>query len=362
MKLRVSIFLLNTLLLIIIPSIKSSQNKHKNWIVITSINSPTKAVKQLAKLPDWHTVVVADKKTPHDWSYPNAELLTIEKQLLLNYRITKLLPWNHYTRKNIGYLYAIQNGAKCIYDTDDDNFLIQNRIDVLPASGTYSQLNTKNSTCNIYAYFGQPTVWPRGYPLEKIVQPEKETTISTHIRPLIQQGLVNGDPDVDAIFRLTRNLNFNFSNKPEALTLPKNTLCPFNSQSTLFHYDAFWGLLIPMATPFRVCDIWRGYFSQRLLWDIDGTLCFVRPQAIQERNMHNYHKDFIDEIMLYTDAGKLVELLRTWQSNSPKLSDRMLELTNTLIKNKFYKSAELNLMQAWIADLNDIGYKFPKII
>ena len=33
------------------------------------------------------------------------------------------LPWNHFGRKNIGYLYAISMGAKTIFDFDDDNML-----------------------------------------------------------------------------------------------------------------------------------------------------------------------------------------------------------------------------------------------
>ncbi|ETN70754.1 hypothetical protein NECAME_14556 [Necator americanus] len=39
----------------------------------------------------------------------------------VRYRIMGSLPYNSYARKNIGYLYAISNGAEWIYDTDDDN-------------------------------------------------------------------------------------------------------------------------------------------------------------------------------------------------------------------------------------------------
>jgi len=33
-------------------------------------------------------------------------------------------------RKNIGYLFAIQNGAKFIYDTDNNNCPIMKRIEI----------------------------------------------------------------------------------------------------------------------------------------------------------------------------------------------------------------------------------------
>ena len=35
----------------------------------------------------------------------------------------KNLPWQSFGRKNVGYLYAIANGAEVIYDFDDDNVL-----------------------------------------------------------------------------------------------------------------------------------------------------------------------------------------------------------------------------------------------
>ena len=113
--------LVSTLIFYTFASIPSD---HKKWIVITSIQHPTIAVKikKLSLLRDWHLVVVADKKTPIDWELPNCEYLSIEKQQQLPYRIVKLLPWNHYCRKNIGYLYAIEHGAQVIYDTDDETF------------------------------------------------------------------------------------------------------------------------------------------------------------------------------------------------------------------------------------------------
>ena len=62
---------------------------------------------------------------------------------------------------------------------------------------------------NPYAYFGRPTVWPRGFRLDDIgTDWYNKFYISTSeqikSKPLVYQGLANGDSDVDAIFRLTR--------------------------------------------------------------------------------------------------------------------------------------------------------------
>lgn len=255
--------------------LKPIEETNDKWVVVTSINYPTEAVRVWAALPGWKVVVVGDTKTPSDWSYPNCTYLDVEMQKKLGYRIHSLLPYKSYARKNIGYLYAVQHGAKIIYESDDDN---------IPSKGKLLYLSERDEVVsyipgedqyavNVYSYFGHPTVWPRGYPLRAIQPSSLDKTPITKLGKRfipIQQGLANYDPDVDAIYRLTRPLNINFDEKTP-VSLPKGLMCPWNSQNTLFYKSAFWGTLIPITTTFRVCDIWRSYWVQRILWEIDGT-------------------------------------------------------------------------------------------
>jgi len=44
------------------PTIKADK-----WVVITTIRSPTDAIRILAKQPGWKVVVVGDVKTPKTW-------------------------------------------------------------------------------------------------------------------------------------------------------------------------------------------------------------------------------------------------------------------------------------------------------
>jgi hypothetical protein len=325
------------------------------WAVVTTINYPTEALKKLNKMDNVHLVVVADKKTPTDWHLEGCDFLSIEKQSSLNYSIIPLLPWNHYSRKNIGYLYAIEHGAQIIYDTDDDNIIIGDRIEYLPSAASILSPISQATVINPYAFFGQGTVWPRGYPLELIMQDQSTELQENSYRPLIQQGLVNNDPDVDAIFRLTHKFPINFA-EGSPICLPCGTMAPFNTQNTLFHYQAFWGLLIPITTAFRVCDIWRGYWVQRILWEIQAQLCFMPAHVVQERNIHNYLRDFADETDLYLQSGNLINFLCTWHSSSKKLFDRILELHAALIDANFFKPEELTCTKAWLDDLQSIGY------
>ena len=72
-----------------------ARDKHSNWVVITTINYPTDTVKRIAKAPGWRVVVVADQKTPRDWQLDNVDILDLEKQKELDYKVLALLPYNH---------------------------------------------------------------------------------------------------------------------------------------------------------------------------------------------------------------------------------------------------------------------------
>lgn len=330
------------------------------WIVITSIQYPTAAVKQLAQLPGWRVVVVGDKKSPKDWVCEGCHYLSPEAQEELPYTLARVLPWNHYSRKMLGYLYAIEHGATVIYETDDDNELSCDQLTYFPKSCSLQLMKSDSGWCNVYALFGQPTVWPRGFPLMHIMQSASGSSSLQTVHPYIQQSLANGDPDVDAIFRLTRQGEVIFSSA-EPVALAAQTYCPFNTQATFYHQEAFWGLYIPTTTPFRVCDIWRGYMAQRLLWDINGVVAFRAPMVFQERNAHNYLHDFADEWQLYTQAEKLGSFLKNWHCPHTTIEERLKDLVHDMIAHNFYKEHEAIVLQAWLDDLVALHYHFPAV-
>ena len=185
-----------------------------NWVVVTSIQYPTEDVKSMcahaAKDPDLEMVVVADTKTPLDWHAEGCTFLSVAMQKTLGLQTAALLPYKSYARKNIGYLYAISKGAKKIYETDDDNLSDFHRVfaakDDDVCSATLVNDGVRDAQ-NVYAYFGRPDVWPRGFPLENINNTDGNNVLSpagvTKSYSPIKSYLVNGDPDTDAIFRLT---------------------------------------------------------------------------------------------------------------------------------------------------------------
>jgi hypothetical protein len=141
------------------------KNNTDKWIIVTTINAPTEQIKKLANTTGFQLLVIGDKKTAPNWYLNNTIFLSVDSQSELNYKSFKTIPFNSYNRKNIGYLFAIQHGAKYIYDTDDDNAPI---VDLL----TYFNLNENDhgliydenapQVLNPYSHFGQPSIWPRG--------------------------------------------------------------------------------------------------------------------------------------------------------------------------------------------------------
>ncbi|XP_041376329.1 probable glycosyltransferase STELLO1 isoform X1 [Gigantopelta aegis] len=337
------------------------------WIVVTTIFSPTDDVKFLAKIPGWKVVVVADRKTPRHWSSPNCIFLDLETQQQLGFESVALLPTGSYARKTIGYLYAIARGAKVIYETDDDNRPLDLLRNFILQPQTSGIMFDGEHLFNPYRHFGQPTLWPRGYPLNAIGDNVSYNYIlQTWKSPSIQQGLVNGDPDMDAIFRLTRKktltmLNVTFDMRAPPGVVPAGVFSPFNSQNTLFLYDALWALLIPTTTTFRVCDIWRGYWAQRLLWEMGGTLGFLPPNAFQKRNSHSYLDDAVQEKDLYFETTRLLLFLKQWNCH-PKATffTCVLTLSQDMANNNFWKQADVLLTETWLRDLKMVGYREPE--
>jgi hypothetical protein len=64
----------------------------KTAIVITTIQSPTEAVRSFSKLvdSDCELIIVGDFKTPKDWFLPQVKFISIESQNKLDYKNLKL--------------------------------------------------------------------------------------------------------------------------------------------------------------------------------------------------------------------------------------------------------------------------------
>ncbi len=110
-------------------------------------------------------------KGPVTYNVPdNVYYLTVhvQKKLAVFSPFVKQLPWNHFGRKNVGYLWAILHNASYIWDFDDDNKL-QRKFPELMAANIHVSMYTKHTNLsNPCLNFGQRHMWPRGFPLSEI--------------------------------------------------------------------------------------------------------------------------------------------------------------------------------------------------
>lgn len=318
-----------------------------NYCIITTINEPTNAVQKLYELFGNNLIIVGDLKTPKDWDYNGISPINEPSKLYA--------PNNHYARKNLGYLYAIKNGAKLIYDTDDDN--IPNDSFVIRDSNVLSYNSfASDGWFNVYKFFNIENLWPRGFPLKLIKKLSSYKEFIHSQNSSIQQGVSDGEPDIDAIARLVFNSDTTFK-EDRSIYLENDTWCPFNSQSTWWFPKAFPLMYLPITASFRMTDIWRSFIAQRCLWEIGEGVTFHSPAEVyQKRNEHDLLKDFTDEISGYLNNESIVRILRNLELKKgvDYVGDNLLLCYKELVNNGIFQQEELNSVSEWINDYEKI--------
>ena len=322
----------------------------KSFLVITTINPPTEGIKKFASFKNLNVVVVGDKKTPKDWEVEGVTYLSCEEQEKFGFD----LPWNHYSRKMIGYLYAIQNGADYIAETDDDN--------IPKDDWGFPKFNGKNyefdttmydgvkgeGFVNIYKFFSLQNIWARGLPLDKINIGE----FAIHQRAVgesvgVWQGLADEDPDVDAIYRLVIGKPCTFKER-EPIILELGVVSPFNSQNTLFKKRLFPLMYLPVTVPQRFSDILRSYVAQPIMHKERCLLGITKATVVQKRNEHNLIDDFNDEVLCYTSSEIAYNTVKEVVDEKYGVMENLLLAYKALVEKGIVTKSELTYLTEWI--------------
>jgi hypothetical protein len=329
-------------------------------LVVTSIARPNAVLQQLAREGAERGVkffVVGDSKSPADFSLEGCDYYGLERQRGLPFQYARLCQERSYTRKNIGYLLAMERGAQFIVETDDDNF---------PKAGFWDDRDlmvtgdfiARPGWVNAYSYFSSTLIYPRGFPIELLAGAAKLAPARGETRPVvcpIQQGLADGNPDVDAIYRMLLPLPLDFD--PGApIILGARTWCPFNSQNTTVFRDAFLLLYLPTYCSFRMTDIWRSFVAQRILWASGWNVAFHAATVCQERNEHNLLHDFADEVPGYLNNVRIGAALDDAKlTEGPEaIAENLLRCYQILIELGVIAEKEMPLLEAWLSDLANL--------
>jgi hypothetical protein len=333
--------------------------------VVTTVQSPTPGVLAIAQhlSAEFQFLVIGDRKTPSPWLASGVEFISLSDQQGLRFQAATAIPEDSYSRKMLGYLLAFESGCQWIRETDDDN-LPYDSFFSLPPSVINARVPLPISDwVNIYTYFSDRFVWPRGFPLERLHDPGRLSspcvTTAPVQQPLILQSLADGDPDVDAIFRLTTPdqdpIEFDRS---EPLLVPPGAWSPFNSQATTWHRDLLPLMYLPSTCSFRMTDIWRSFIAQRLLPSLAGSLVVTSPDVFQARNEHDLMRDFRDEIEGYVGYESLVQTLTAAAiiGTRDSLVEDMRIIYRDLAAKSFFTVAELSILDTWLHDVSAVGW------
>lgn len=280
----------------------------KKIIVTTTINSPTIATRKFAEFTDWQFIVVGDTATPHKEyeAIPGITYLHPDYQHSEYKDISELLGWKTIQRRNIGFLEARKLGADIIATVDDDN---------IPYDDWGQNVCIgKEVECDLWETINLPTfdplsvtnnksVWHRGYPIEFVPQ-RHNVQYKGKIKktPHVQADLWDGDPDIDALARLSQKPIVKF----DKLHAPycSNTISPFNSQNTFLSKEVLpYYAMLPHCG--RMDDIWASYILQ---FKFPGCVVYNSASVYQERNKQDLITNLEKEVIGYRNTFELIVL------------------------------------------------------
>lgn len=301
----------------------------QKFIVTTTINEPTEATLKYCERKDWTFIIVGDTKTPHESyrslekKFSNVVYLDPETQEAKYKELSDSIGWKSIQRRNIGFVEAYARGADIVATVDDDNIpydswgeqvYVGKEIEVdlyEPEESVFDPLSiTKNNH-----------LWHRGYPLELLqTRHEVQYKGKKKITPLVQADLWEGDPDIDAIARLTFKpiVRFDDVTGPYA----SNTISPFNSQNTFIAREALpYYAVIPHIG--RMDDIWGGYILQK---QFPNSVIYNSASVYQDRNVQDLVTNLEKEVLGYRNTLKLLQDLENYEAYLPEESRRFYDI------------------------------------
>ncbi len=296
----------------------------KKIIVTTTINPPTEATLKFCQKPGWDFIIVGDKKTPHaeyeklQKQFPNVFYMSPDYQEK-NYKdLSDTIGWNSIQRRSVGFVEAHRRGVEILATVDDDNIPYEDwgknvsvgtEIDVdcyTSENGYFDPLSITNAA----------HLWHRGYPVDFVSTKNRVKYLGKVKRKvLVQADLWDGDPDIDAMARITFRPIVKFD-----VQVPycSSDISPFNSQNTFLDRSIIPFYMVLPHTD-RMDDIWASYIIQKKFPD---SVVYAPASVYQARNVHNLVTDLKNEIIGYTNTLNFIK----GQYQLPEMAQKAYEV------------------------------------
>ena len=286
----------------------------KKYIISTTINPPTEAIKKFDNLKDWNLIISGDLKTPSNYKLKNGIYISPKDQEKISKKLSDLIGWNCIQRRNFAMIMAYKQGADIIATIDDDNIPFANwgKNLLIEKKVKAKKYITKEDAFDPISVTNYKHLWHRGFPLQ-ILKNKNKRKDSKNINSNfdVQADFWNGDPDIDAICRMEHAPECKFQTSVFPFT--SNKMSPFNSQNTYLkrkvmeHY-----FLFPHIG--RMDDIWASYYVEAKGFKV----LYNKPSVYQQRNVHDLTKDMKKEYIGYENNLNLIKELKKNPNNIKK--------------------------------------------
>ena len=286
----------------------------KKFIVCTSINPPTQAIKKFDNFKDWTLIVVGDLKTPKNYKFKNGIFLNKREQNLIDKKLSDLIGWNCIERRNFGILLAKKHNADIIALVDDDNIPYKDWGKNLLV-GKKKFINTyevKTPVFDPISVTKYKNLWHRGFPLNLLDQRNAKLVGKKKIMIDVQADFWDGDPDIDAITRVIFKPKCKFEKK--IFPFHSKKISPFNSQNTFLSSNLLKDYFL-FPDQGRMHDIWASYFLQ---YRRKINVIYNKSSVIQKRNIHTAAKDLSDELIGLKYTPTLIDRINKKSFNYKK--------------------------------------------
>ena len=304
----------------------------KKFIISTTINPPTEAIKKFDNLKDWNLIVSGDLKTPPNYKLKNGIYISPKDQEKISKKLSNLIGWNCIQRRNFAMIMAYKQEADIIATIDDDNIPFANwgKNLLIESKVSANKYITKEDAFDPISVTNYKHLWHRGFPLQILKNKNKNKDIKKINSDFdIQADFWNGDPDIDAVCRMEHAPECKFQTSVFPFT--SNKMSPFNSQNTYLkrkvmeHY-----FLFPHIG--RMDDIWASYYVEAKGFKV----LYNKPSVYQQRNVHDLTKDMKKEYIGYENNLNLIKELKKNPNNIkkflPKKSWEAFKLYQQILK------------------------------
>jgi hypothetical protein len=307
-------------------------NNCSKWIVLTTINEPSDSVKYLRDSTfDWCFISIGPFK---HWKYKDIQFIDTYQQYKLKdkFKIINKIPFNSYFRKIIGYLKAIEQKAKYIYEINDYYSAEDGLL-----SFKYERFKGIESTCDDY----------------------ESLMIDSLFKKCRIYSVTNRYPIIQYSMKSVEDLN------QPPLSLKEKQYLAYGSENTFYHYDSFWSLVFPSMFKTNESILIRGFLTKRLLDEINSTISFMAPNFNSNNNNNNNIsnkyciKNYSNDFKMY--INKLILNLNKWKCSKNLFYKCFIDVIYYLVKKDIFSSKEIDFYNLWIDELNSLNYKWPEL-